>query len=287
MADQAISFVDPAGGVHLFTDQDDIEVEFGQSGRFMPTFNRREETVPQDHGARLLSIVTNPREVAIPVEYLGTSPTGLRALLRSWAYWLNPLRGDGVLRVTAPDSAVRELRCRYAGGLELAEGIETMGHWQRAVLVFRAVDPFWYDQTDTITQYSTGTAATFFPFFPMQLSSSTIFGDVTVNNTGDVDAWPVWLVTGPGSGLVLRNDTTGMLIDLPITLAGGESVTIDTTPGAKSVTKNDGTNMFASMTALSSLWPLIIGNNAVRIELSGATAASRVQLAYRRRFLTP
>lgn len=256
----------------------------GATGRHMPPAIVREEVVPDGDGSRVRSVRFDARQVVVPIYVEGPARTDLIAAVRTLARAMNPKRGEGTLRSTAADGEIRDLRCRYVDGLGLEE---TFPQFAVPTLLFRASDPFWYAATDQIVEYRTGTPSTFFPLFPLTLSSSTVFGDVIVDNTGDVEAWPVWLVTGPGSDLVLRNVTTGYVIDLPITLAAGESLTIDTRPGERTVLKQDGTNLFPNLTDDSALWPLIEGDNRIQIEFSAATAASAVQLAYRRRFLTP
>jgi phage-related protein len=276
MAD-TVTFVGPTGATL------EIPKRRGTRGRGMPPISRIEEEVPGQSGARLRETRHGVREVAIPMDLTGDMST-LRATLRTWMSTLDPARGDGRLLVTSHTGDQRELFCRYDDGLDLVEQLAT---FQKAVLVFRAVDPYWYDLSDSVASWTSGvTTATFFPFFPLRLSSSEVFADDIVNNTGDTDAWPVWQITGPGSDLHLRNLTSGKTLSLTgLTLLAGETVTIDTRPGQKTVTKDDGTNLY-SYIGTSSLWALLVGSNSVRIELTGATSASVVQLNFKRRFLS-
>jgi hypothetical protein len=110
-----------------------------------------------------------------------------------------------------------------------------------------------------------------------------------VTNAGDVEAWPVWTITGPGSGIVLRNLTTGQSMDFGVgALAAGNTVVVDTRPGAKTAVANGSINVFPFLSAASVLWSLQRGANAVRLEMSGAIAgASGLSLAYRPRYLSP
>ena len=67
---------------------------------------------------------------------------------------------------------------------------------------------------------------------------------------------------------------------------GWDAVTIDTRPGAKTVTKQDGSNLFGFLAWPPQLWSLAQGSNSVRIEMSAATSASSVVLSWRRRYLS-
>jgi hypothetical protein len=174
----------------------------------------------------------------------------------------------------------RQLYCRPRR-LTIDRDFDACWRTTRAEVELEASDPWWYDASDTALDFTLGTPATFFPLFPLRLSASEVFADATVNNDGDVDAWPVWSVTGPGAGLVLRNLTTGKMLSLNRTLSAGEIVTIDTRPRLKTVTLQDGSNLFSLLSG--SLWPLAVDVNAIRVEFTGATSASVVSLRYRRR----
>jgi hypothetical protein len=102
-----------------------------------------------------------------------------------------------------------------------------------------------------------------------------------------VESWPIWTIRGPGTALVLDNLTTGLDLSLSTTIPDDHLVTIDTTPGVKTVTGPDGANLYTDLdfdTRISALWPLRRGPNKVHIELDGATADSFVLLTWKRRY---
>jgi hypothetical protein len=265
-----------------------FDVEWSVSGRFAPPPVLVDEGVPEQPGARHREARHGVREFSLPLWITDSSPATLRARLRALVAAMDPVRGQGTVRLTSPIGDQREIYCRVSAGLELDETLgRTSGPlMQRAVVMFRANDPYWYDVTDTTDVFESGTTASFFPIFPLSLSSSAVFTSTSVTNSGDVETWPVWTITGPGSAIVLRNLTTGRYLELNATLAAGETAVIDTRPGVKTVLKGDGTNLFPNLTSASSLWALARGANALRIEMSSATSASRVQLSRRYRYLT-
>ncbi|MCP3805370.1 phage tail family protein [Allokutzneria sp. A3M-2-11 16] len=279
---ESLVWIDPNGAMIP------LDVEWAVSGRFAPPPVLVDEGVPEQPGARFREARHGVREFSLPLWITDSSPAALRARLRSMIAAMDPVRGQGTIRLTSPTGDQREIYCRVSAGLELDETLgRTSGPLvQRAVPMFRAVDPYWYDIADTTDPFESGDTATFFPFFPLRLSSSSVFAEATITNSGDVETWPVWTITGPGSAITLRNLTTGEYMTLTITLAAGESLTIDTRPGAKTVTKSDGTNQFPALSSASSLWALARGANALRVEMSGTTAASRVVLSRRHRYLT-
>lgn len=284
MAD-TLTFIDPAGTATVF-----LVDHSGVTGRLAPPADWVEEDVPEAAGSRLRSVRHTAREVAFAHWLFADTETDLRVQLREFVARLNPLAGDGTLRSTTVAGDSRDLVCRYAGGFEgsVEGGDDGTALEQRVVLVFRAAEePYWLDAADNVVTYRLGAdPVAFFPFFPLRISSSEVFAETAVNNDGDVEAWPVWLVTGPASSLTLTNVTTGEELALSTTLAAGEEVTIDTRPGRKTVTRGADTNLFGDLTSRS-LWPLAAGLNLIEVEMPGATADSSLRLTYRRRYLMP
>lgn len=285
MAD-TLTFIDPAGTETVF-----LVDHAGVTGRFAPPVEWVEDEVAGAAGSRLRALRHTAREVAFPVWLFADTETDLRLQIRALVGRLNPMRGDGILRAATADGVgERDLVCRYAGGFESAVegGDEGTALEQRVVLVFRAADePYWLDADDSVLTYQLGAEpVAFFPFFPLAISPSEVFAVTAVDNDGDVEAWPVWVITGPFSSLTLTNTTTAEQLALSTTLGVGEELTIDTRPGAKTVTRGGDTNAFGDLTS-PSLWPLAPGGNDIEVEMPGATAESSVQLRWRRRFLAP
>jgi hypothetical protein len=279
---ETFEWVDPDGVVI------DLDVlASGLSGRFLPPIAFSEESVPLQAGSRLRQVRPLARDVALPFIVVSSDPVAKRMALRRLAAAMDPTRGDGRLRCGFAGQ-MRELRCRYAGGFDLDESADlSTPEVQRALVVFRAFDPFWYDQA--VTAVTVGpTQASFFPILPLRLSGSEVYADTEVDNDGDVETWPLWTVTGPGVGPVLRNLTTGKAIDLTgVSLGAGETVEIDTRPGFKTVRRGDGSNLYGEMvTPPSSLWPLVKGSNSLRLEMSATTADTSFALRYQRRWLS-
>lgn len=271
----------------------ELWVQPGASGRFGPPVVIQDEEVPGFAGSRFREVRHGPREFSLPLFIDATSEAAKRTALRTLIRQLDPTLGEGRLRVHAPTGDVREINCRVRAGLE---GDEDTGNaypgWQKIVPMFRAFDPYWYDTMDTIATFTTGATATFFPIFPIRLSSSQVFVDANVSNPGDLETWPQWEITGPGSSIVVRSLDTEEFTSFSsglgeFSLGAGEKLTIDTRPGIKSVTGPNGENLWPYLSWDSALWPLIRGTNAVRVEMGGATTDSSVKLVYRPRYLMP
>lgn len=268
-----------------------LDVEWEVSGRFMPKIETQVDGVPGEPGGLLRETRHGVREFVLTVWQSAGSDTALRTALRAFVKAMDPVRGNGKIRVTSPLGDQREITCRYATGLGMDEklGDSSGPDYQKIPLGFVAYDPYWYDVSPTSKSFALTSVPSFFPIFPLRLTASQLVVDDTVTNAGDVVAWPVWTITGPGSAVTLRNSTAGLLISIPsITLTAGQVLTIDTRPGAKSVTLNDGTSLFSSIDhTVSQLWSLREGVNAIRLEMTGITAASALSVSYYQRYLSP
>jgi phage-related protein len=268
-----------------------LEVDWDVSGRFMPRVEFVSDGVPGQPGEFFREARHGVREFMLSVDITGTTEANLRSTLRSFVASMDPTRGAGRIRVTSPVGDQREIVCRYSAGLEMEERLGGSGpNWQQAAIKFVAHDPYWYDVSPTSKTFTvTALVPSFFPIFPLRLTASELAVDDTVDNTGDVAAWPVWTVNGPGSGIKLSNLTTGRLIYLPsTTLVAGQTLVIDTRPGYKSTVIDSTTNSYSALSADSSLWALERGVNIVRLEMSGAdNDYSGLTLSYHRRFLSP
>lgn len=286
---ERLQYVDSAGAVLELSELPGVRA-LGDSGLEMPPMSMVEDVIPGQAGAQLREVRVAARDAVLPFYMEQGSETALRDLLRSLARRLNPQRGDGRLRHIATDGTTRDLTCRYTGGLE---GDRVRGEAgptvRKGALMFRAHDPFWYDADPMTSTFTTGAVRNYLgnPFLPIKLTSDTVLGEQTISNDGDVETWPVWTVKGPASSIVLTNVTTGQEINLPIALTAAQSVIIDTRPFKKTVRRDDGTNLYGSLTAASSLWSLGEGPTTIRTEVAGSTVDTFVTLVYSRRFLTP
>ena len=267
-----------------------VAVGLGARGLLMPPVDLTEQATPFSDGARITGTRYPTREVDLPLFVQAASASALRAQLRQIAGWFDPTFGDGTLRITSADGSQRELRCRYAGGLERAtDDIQQAGpDWWLLALTLRAADPFFYAVASVGVFFTNAAPVNFFPFFPLTLSPSNLISTAQPRNDGDAEAWPVWTVTGPMTNLVLANNTTGESLTLALTLTAADSVVIDTRPGQKGVTKTISgvsSNALGNLTPASVLWALAKGANDVTITLTGSTGATTVALSFTPRYL--
>lgn len=234
-------------------------------------------------GVNLRFVRAQPARITWPLYIWGDTHMQLvqrwRALRKAFLLTLHR-QTPGVLRVARPDGTAREIQAYYEDGFAGEPGEAWM--FTKPVLTLMCPDGFWRDAVDTIVPFSYGIGTSFLAPYP-QTSPSQVLGSTTISNSGDVEAWPRWTVTGPMVALTGSNDTTGQSFQLTYTLTAGQVLTIDTANPA--VTGPAGQNLVGQLNwPAAYLWPLVTGNNSVQINVSGAAAGTSVQLAYRARY---
>lgn len=282
-------WLSPSGAeIELTRFADDVEIERGMSGRYMPPLRVTRDVVPSMAGQRTREVVHDMREIALPIVMATGGPDELKSLISALTRYMDPARGPGVLRHIARDGTVSELTCRYSGGLELSAEGASGPILQRTNLVFQADDPYWYGDIATQKFKPPSGTSGWFPFPPLRLRSSAVIGEVLVNANSDVETWPTWTIVGPGDNPELINNTTGKSTALQVSLSAGQKVVIDTRPGVKTVTGPDGSSWRRYLTQ-KALWSLVPGVNEISIALPNADlgAGSYMALSYRPASLVP
>lgn len=209
-----------------------------------------------------------------------------RARARGLVHAMRPKAGPGILTVRNEEGDSRSLGCYCTGGYEGDEAADVTlaGSWWRLALQFFAPSPWWEGETQAVN-FGLGSPTNFFPIFPLNLSASTVKGLFTVDlSDSDAPSFPQWTVVGPGSSLLLENQSTGRQIQVNASLAAGESMVIDTRPGLQSIRRGDGANLMSALASDPALWPLVEGVNRVSAQLVGATSTSRIFGSFRPRY---
>lgn len=287
MAGEACVWIEPDGREHALSDNPDVNVLVGRRGAWAPPGELIAEAVPLVPGTRLRGVRTGARELDLPLFVAADDEFDLRWRLRELARWFDPTRGDGRLRVVPPSGMARELVCRAPRGLQFEEdlGRTWWGNQAQVLVTLYAADPYWTAAVPLARTYAVAVPSVGFPWPPIVLASSSIVSNPTEVNPGDVDAQPVWTITGPAAGVTLTNTTTGASLRLGRTLQAGDTVVIDTRQGARTVVSG-AENLYPDLVPGSVLWWLAPGTNALAIDMPGVAAGSSAALAYLPRYRT-
>lgn len=285
---EAVTWIGP-DGVEL-----ELQPKWEASNRFAPPLEWEEDSVPGQPGMRFRSVRHGLKTFDQTIWITGTTESDLRTKMRQMVRAMDPSRGEGILKVETPVGDERQIRCFYSGGLGLSEtlGDDSGFLFQKAVLTFRAYSPYWEAIDPVAEQFYTSPdpLAGFLgnPFFPIQLSPSEIVVDEVINNPGDVAAWPVVTIQGPGGVIRINNRTTMKTFSLGDYHIVNGVVVADFRPGQKTVIRQGDENLWAYVTSNSSMWSLAPGDNQIVVEMVDSTPGfSNVLFEFTPQYLSP
>jgi hypothetical protein len=237
-------------------------------------------------GTQVRYVQPRSRNITWPIRLRGATHMEFLILWRIYAYAFAQTRrlGAGILRLTRPDGSAREIECLYAAGFDLEPGQGWLE--DTAVLSLFCPDPFWRDVVPiTITREDEGTALEDFLDPYPSLSTGSALEAPTVFNPGNVEAWPVWTLTGPLDEFVATNLTTGKTFSLVYTLLADETITIVTRPDV--ITGPGDINLINALDwPDSDLWRFEPGTNEVEFQVFGSAAGTRIDIEFYPRYET-
>mgnify|MGYP001247361478 CR=1 FL=1 len=284
MAREQVVWVDADGGELNLNDWVNYICLRDKSGMASPNYTFSSTKLPLSEGAMLNGVTVQPTYVDLKQIVRSSSASGLRTLMRDLQYRLDPTRGIGQLKIVS-DGDTRILNC-YPEGIK--KDVDKIT-FKEMNLGFSAIeDPYWYAATATsVTIENTSVSVSFFSstFLPLKLVKSTIYSVETINNPGDVHCYPIWTITGPGEGIVLKNLTSNKSINFVdgFELESGQELIVDCRNLAKTV-KLDGEDTFEMVDKLSSFWPFLKGNNQIQVQITNASLDTVVKLEFTPRY---
>ncbi|MFC9973538.1 hypothetical protein ACFVH6_21855 [Spirillospora sp. NPDC127200] len=281
---------DPAGHDWPLDGTAGVWRQEGRKGFHAPSYQHYRDESPAIDGAFWRGVRATTRELFIPVVIVGKTRAQLVATRRALIAAISPKRGECVISTVQPDDTRRSIAARYVDGMEGEEG---RGAWGVLIMAyglrFVADDPYMYGPMVPLEWGSDAVTRTELPIpgadtFYEVVSASQILGDSTVTNPGDVDSYPIWEFTGPFTEITLANATSGKSLTITHTASAADTLTIDTRPGRTAITDQNGTNRWAGLTSGYALWPLLPGDNALSIEVSGSTSDTGARMQYQPRY---
>jgi hypothetical protein len=277
-----------------------ILVQPGAIGLGMPDYTLYSNTSPAFDGTSVRGHRAEERQIALPLLVYGDSRADFLPVWRRLVTDVAPARRLGrtvpgtlslIPPVGAGGSLGRSIEAFYAGGLGGNDDDKGTGmQWASVVLSLRCPSPYWLGDT-VIARFQLAAPDDFYPYtWPLMVSDSQVLGELVAVNEGEVEAYPVFEITGPMDSANLINQTTGELMNIGGGLDPGHTMTIDTRESARSVLVVDEfgevTNRYADLSLDSTLWALAPGDNQVALEIPGADVGSSLTITYRPRYLT-
>ncbi len=169
-------------------------------------------------------------------------------------------------------------------------GAEKDKYHQSVFTSLIAHNPFWVD-IDASSEIMSISVSNFrFPFEIVEPYEMESEGNnrVIVNNDGDVETPVLISFTGPAVNPIITNETIGQFVRINKALLEGESITINTEFGNKSVIFSDGEveeNAFSLITLDSEFFQLIEGENEIVYSADFGIETAQVNINWRNRFI--
>ena len=218
------------------------------------------------------------RNVDMAVTVTADTHEEVQTKLRRLSRLLQDTSGPTKIRATFNSGDSVALEAHYVGGAESSWGESAGQNWNKWALSFKCPNPYW--QSDALEEFRVTTGNTGRGLLPnlskLQVTSSQVFGVITVDNAGDVPAYPVWFIRGPISNVVISNGSQSF--SFIESVADGETITVDTATGK--VTDDLGTNRYSILGPAPKLFRIDPGVSSISVNGVAATAAAEVRLDY-------
>jgi hypothetical protein len=151
----------------------------------------------------------------------------------------------------------------------------------QTVVTLRAPSPYFLADSPQTVTIGGATASSFLSSMSsMPLASSQAIGSVQLSNEGDVNAYPVWEVTGPGDNFKAISPT-GKTLHWTGALTAGQKLIVDM--GAGTVKDGTGANRYASLATAPQFWSVVPGVSTATASLLNTTSASKIVCSWRPR----
>ena len=172
------------------------------------------------------------------------------------------------------------------------------GFFQDVAVGIRCADPTFYDPSIMSQDFGLGGGANSFDVpmpVPHDVGDSSLDETVAITYTGNWQSYPEIRITGPITDPIVTNQSTSDVLDFTgISISAGKYYDIDCRYGNKTVIDDAGVNKIADLTTASDLATFHIapdslavpgGTNSIRVQGSGVTTATSVNLKYYVRYL--
>lgn len=258
-------YITPDGTVYDFDNSLDQFMLAGFRGLGMPGITYQTQRGPFQDGETPLGFKLEPRIIQLLHRRNGCSRDEYWAIRANLLDIFRPNRQfagvfeTGQLRIIQPDLTKRDLNVFIQSGPEFV-GRE-QGRWDefsiQEVIQFIAHDPVLYDPDEHIFSFALPSGGidelTYDITFPIEFSSNATMETDTIAYNGTYKSYPKLILVGPMTNPIIRNLSTNTKIELTMTINLAQTVTIDLSPGNKSVTDDMNNNLIGNLTTDSDL----------------------------------
>ena len=211
------------------------------------------------------------RDFDFPIAVIGDNREDVEAKLRRLASALSDRDSAPHLRAVYSDGdGPYDIEVHYTGGAETVFGSEAGETFARWAITLQAPDPYWTSiDSESLFLGSNPDIRGLLPkLAALQVKSSQVIGEFTVENAGDVDAFPTWTFRGPIDSVTVTSPD-GRSFSYDVVIPSTETITIDTKTGH--VTNQDGVNKYGNLGASPKLFSIPAGVSVLNVEATGTS----------------
>jgi hypothetical protein len=228
-------------------------------------------------GATYRATRVQSRTIDLPIEILANDRVELQAQLSRLALML---AGGCTLVLDEGNGVTWSTEVHRTGGGDYTYGGDTIGEREfSTTITLMAGDPY-FTSSEQQVRYVGGNAATaafLSSLANVKVAPSQAIGEITLSNSGDAPAYPVWEVTGPGDHFVATS-STGETLKWNGTLTAGQKLTVDTRKGT--VVDQSGANRYDLLDTAPRFWTVRPGTSTAVASLLNTTTASRITCSW-------
>lgn len=230
----------------------------------LPPMHRFTQRGPMQHGETNRDFRLDPRTISLVAGVARPTDADLYDARRRLLGIFKPSNTPIKLRWDLSNGSVRQIDTFYSGGMSLPLGhqaaggirsqnqsgqtpLVSQGIYQRTGIELVAEDPTFYDpalQTATLSNTSFGSGLAVPMPVPFSVGASVMSVSQVITYTGDWLSYPLIRLTGPMTDPVVRNLTTGEVLDFTgSSIASGDYWDIDLSYAAKTIVDSAGNNV--------------------------------------------
>ncbi|WP_371671222.1 phage tail family protein [Streptomyces sp. NBC_00289] len=217
-----------------------------------------------------------PRDIDVPLDIVGRDRSHLAELVTRLA---RVLADDCTLTYIDSEGVRWSTPVRWTGGgdIDPASGERDV----QTVVTVRAPSPYFLAESPQTVTIGGATAAPFLSSMSaMPVSSSQAIGSAELTNEGDVPAYPVFQVFGPGDNFKAIGPS-GETLWYTGSITSNGSITVDMGTGV--VKDGSGANVYRYLSTAPRFWSVPPGTSTIAVSLLNTSAASRVVVSWRPR----
>lgn len=284
-------------GVEYSLDDGSLCYCTGMDGLGMMPVSRIEESGPLQNGSTDRGYRLNSRIISLALVINADTQADLWQKRSELTSIFKPGNRHGILKWKL-GNLVRQIDGHFVDGLTFTSK-DRSGWTQKTGVMIKCNDPVWYDPAGKaatlVVDVGSGGSGVIPMVVPSDIGASGINSIIALDYNGTVDSYPQLIrITGPITSCVITNLVTNDKLDFSgDSIAAGDYYDIDLRYGYKTVKDKNGTSKLDKLSTDSDLTTFRIlshpdapgGVNSIRINGSGETSATRIDIGYQDRFL--